>query len=374
MGPWKAFSMVVILGAGFGHTGGATANSGRHESKALLVKLPPVETASRSGLTRTKADFGLLACRFPNRRRVYRNCPPPIPCWLPPISSLPPTNRPDSVSLRWKFTVKKAFYAHIASEVVQKMKVMGMEVTQNQSPHIWTRWTPERIDPKGNWVLAVKVLGTKLDVDIGGNKVSSENNPIGEVFKRAEFKVVLAPNLSIVEILGQEEYIRKEAGAYRQLELFLRSHFGEGAVKQMGEHIFQAVPERPVSKGDHWLRKNVHASGPSMGTYKTANKYTYEGQQGQVDHIKVESSLTYLTPKEQRGLPFQVEGTLKSPKDSSSGTVWFNRALGRVVRAVYYVRVEGTLGVDIGGLKTIVEMNVDQKTTVEITDTNPLDK
>ncbi len=87
------------------------------------------------------------------------------------------------VTLKWDFQKGKAFYQEMTTTTKQTMKVMGMEVTQNQTQGFTFGWTPIEQDKDKNWLIEQEILAVKMDIEIAGNKVpydSTKDTQAGE--------------------------------------------------------------------------------------------------------------------------------------------------------------------------------------------------
>src|SRR5262249_44600534 len=151
-----------------------------------------------------------------------------------------------------------------------------------------------------------KLEAVKMSTEIGGAPTKYDStepaqaggNALGEFFKAlvgSEFKLTLSPDMKIIKIEGRDEFVNKLVRANPQMDAILRQILGDEALKQMAEPAFAAIPNKPVKKGDTWERKQTLNMGP-IGTYDTVNKYTYEGKDGKLDKIKVDTTLKYAAP------------------------------------------------------------------------------
>src|SRR5260370_28854343 len=94
----------------------------------------------------------------------------------------------EAVKLEWKFEKGKPFYQEMNTKTKQTMKIMAMDtVTQNQDQTFIFSWTPVDQDKENNWIVKQKIVGVKMDIEIGGNKItydstnpsaSAGNNPL----------------------------------------------------------------------------------------------------------------------------------------------------------------------------------------------------
>jgi hypothetical protein len=104
-------------------------------------------------------------------------------------------------------------------------------------------------------------------------------------------------------------------------------------------------------------------------------KYTYLGKEGKHDKIRFEVSLLKARLADAKAMPGQLGFKLKKfelKKSRGEGVVLFDRATGRVVSSAGELRMDAALVVDVLGQQLDVGMSQREKTTVKITDTNPL--
>src|SRR4051812_18992612 len=81
------------------------------------------------------------------------------------------------------------FYQELETETVQNMKVMGQEVTQKQNQTFYIQWTPKTEKDAKDWTVQEKIVGVKMNIDIGGNKIAYDStdekqsaNPMSDFF------------------------------------------------------------------------------------------------------------------------------------------------------------------------------------------------
>lgn len=289
------------------------------------------------------------------------------------------------VTLKWEFTKDKPIYQEMTTVTKQTMKVMGMEITQNNSQTFVFSWTPKEQDATTkNWVIVQKLEAVKMKTEIGGTPTEYDStvpgqasgNALGEFFKAlvgSEFKLTISPDLKIVKIEGRDEFVTKLVRANPQMEAILKQILGDEALKQMADPAFAAVPNKPVKKGDTWEKKLTLNMGP-IGTYDTTNKYTYEGKDGKLDKIKVDTTLKYQAPgaAASGSLPFKIKPGTDLVSKNATGMIFFDNEKHRLDHSDMKLNLEGKLEIDVGGTSTQVELSMDQTTTVKMSDTNPV--
>jgi hypothetical protein len=291
----------------------------------------------------------------------------------------------DKDKLEWKAFDEKAppFYQVLMTKTVQTMKIMGVEIKQEQNQTFFVKWTPGK--PKdGNWCVAQKIIGVKMDIDIGGTKIPYDSttegapkNPMSEFFDtltKGELKFYIDPKtFTVKEIEGQKEFVKKLTAASPQMATLLNNILSEDALKQMAEPTWAAFPTEEDKKKDtfkkdkSWTRTNELNLGP-IGTYKFSNTYTW----GDKDKVTTKCELTYEAPKKTEGLPFVIKkGDLKST--DCSGYAQFDRKAGRFKDSKVDMKLKGELTIEIGGTETRVELEQTQVSTVETRDDDPIE-
>jgi hypothetical protein len=85
-----------------------------------------------------------------------------------------------------------------------------------------------------------------------------------------------------------------------------------------------------------------------LGVCQTTCKYTYAGKDGNLDKIKIETTLTGLpNAVDTPNLAFTIrDGSVKS---EGAGTILFDTKRGRVVRLQLDQKLEGELTVTVAG-------------------------
>src|SRR5579884_149256 len=233
--------------------------------------------------------------------------------------------------LEWKFEKGKPFYQTMTTTTDQTMKVMNNDVTQKQSQTFYFSWTPQEQMPDGKWKLEQKILGVKMDIDIGGSPIKYDStsptsagnasNPLGDFFKAlvgSSFTVIVDPKTyKVTEIKGREEFVNKLANANKQMKPLLEKILSEDALREMAEPTFTVVPPESVEKGKTWNKKTTLDMGP-IGKYENEYTYTYQGQEKNLDKIDVATKLSYLPPEKAEGiggLPFRIKSAKLESKD-----------------------------------------------------------
>lgn len=282
----------------------------------------------------------------------------------------------------WKFRKGQPFYQIFTTKTKQRMNVMNNDVAQNQDQLFYLRWTPEKkVD--GKWILEQKILGVKMDIDIGGAPIKYDstaaaqgNNPLHDFFKQlvdTEFRLTLdAKTLEVLHIDGREKFVNTMAAAKPQLMPLLDKILSEESLKDMADASFSRLmgPARP---GDSWIKHQQIDLGP-LGVSRHNLQYTYEGRQKRLDKIRIQITSNYLPPADRKnmlGLPFRIRKA--ALHGEGGGVLYFDRAKGFLTRSEMSAKLKGALAIEIGGSETNVEFSQTQETVVETMDKNPLE-
>jgi hypothetical protein len=293
----------------------------------------------------------------------------------------------EKIELKWKFEKGKAIHQELTTDTTQDMKVMGMEVKQKQKQTFYFSWTPVEQKDK-DWIIKQKIEGVKMDIEIGGNKISYDseapgagNNPLADFFKAlkgSEFTLTVGPDMKVTKVEGRQDFINKLGATNQQMKPLLESILSEEALKQMAEPSFAAARDKEVAKDETWKQSSKLNLGP-IGTYDTTYDYKYLGPDDKnkdLAKISVTTTLKYSPPAGDTvgaGLPFKIKDA-KLESKNATGTLLFDLKNGRLESSDMNLTLEGTLDIEIGGQTTKVDLKQTQKTTVKTSDQPQLKK
>jgi len=290
--------------------------------------------------------------------------------------------------LQWKFTKDKKFYQEMKTDTKQTMKVMGTDVAQTQDQTFYFEWTPTSELKDGIVTLEQKIIGLKMNIDIGGSKITYNSmeqqqgaNPLNKFFdalKTGKFTLTVdLKKREIKEFKGAKEFVEELTKANPQMKPLLEKILSEQSLKEMSLPMFAALPGKKVTKGKEpdatWTYKSDMDMGP-IGKYTTTYTYKYDGPDTakKLEKITVTSDLKYTPPDQAAGvgLPFRIKEAKLDAKDST-GTILYDPVSGMIKSSEMSLTLAGTLTVEIGQQSTTVELTQTQKTTITTTDKDP---
>ncbi len=286
----------------------------------------------------------------------------------PPLATKEP-----AVVLRWRFEKDQPFEQELTTTTSQDMTIQDNKVNQTQAQTFYFRWTPFR-EARGDWLLQEKILGVKMDLDIGGNKIQFDSSkgddkagPLSEFYKGlvgSELWVTLDMDAKVSKVEGGEELAKKLSADNPSIAEHVRQVLSDDALRQMAEMGFAALPTEPVKPGDSWTRKST--TNMVAGRIQTTTKYTYLGREGKLDKIAVEGTGKLLEPVKDEKLPFKITKT--KLRIDEVGTLLFDRDKGRVASLELTQTLAGKLTLIIGGQETEAELAQVQKVVLKTTD------
>jgi hypothetical protein len=278
----------------------------------------------------------------------------------------------------------KKFYQLQKTKTKQEMKVMGQVVIQTQEQSFLIEWIPQDANATNDFVVAQKIVGVKMEINIGGNKISydstsgsKQKNPMTDFFEqlqKQDLKFTIKSDLSEVKSIdGRDQFIKGLSDINPQMQSLLKAILSDKALTKMAEPTWYAFPEKGVfpDVGKTWSRKSDLDLGP-IGRYDTNFDFTYNGLKDGKDEIGIKTKLTYTAPTEKAGLPFIIhKADLKS--DGGTGTAIFDRAKGRFDKTEIKMNLTGNLEIEVGSMKTTVELTQTQEASSTTLDELPAD-
>jgi len=286
----------------------------------------------------------------------------------------------------------KKFYQTMMTKTTQKMTVMDQTVDQVQNQTFWVEWEPLGEDKDKNYTVKQKIIGVKMDIQIGGNTISFDStapkekqpqNPLTDFFNAlvgADFTLTVKPDMTITKIDGRQKFIEDLTKANNALKPLLDQILSEKAMSQMFNQSFAVLPtgkeaEKLEAGKSKWTKKDVMLDLGPIGTYHTNYDYTYEGKDKNLEKIGVKANLKYDPPagKADAGLPFKIKSADLTSK-KADGSIFFDAEKGRIDHSKMDMEIGGTLKIEVGGMETTVTLQQTQVSELTTSDKNPIQK
>ena len=196
---------------------------------------------------------------------------------------------------------------------------------------------------------------------------------IGELLGKlvgSTFRIELDAEGRVVAMEGAKGRIRAAAGndPLGGQSLLMASIIDPDGWKEIAQLTFFRPQAR--SAGEKWDRPVTHSWGP-LGSWSGRAAYAHQGREGTLDRFDYALKLGYQPPKGGAGgLPFQIVRS-DFRHEEAGGTIEFDAAKGRVVRAKERFPVKGNLTIGLLGQETPVELDESQHFLVRILDEKP---
>jgi hypothetical protein len=269
----------------------------------------------------------------------------------------------DGVVLEFKMAKGDRAIYQAKSEMKQSQNFNGMTFDNNTMSDMITSTTVERVDEKGNGVLGMKGERLKVKMTLGplgdyafdsqsterdkSSQIGAGVTPIFERISGMAWQLTITPDGEITKV---ENYAEQLADVIKDSPFgaqFIGGGSNEGA-KMMHSGTFPRLPKKAVKPGDTW-EHSEDVVLPNVGKMKSKATYRYAGPDKlngrETAKIEVTADVSVDIELDQMGA--QVTGTVSTT--SSTATIQFDVAAGRVLTSEEKTTMAGTLTVTAGG-------------------------
>lgn len=263
---------------------------------------------------------------------------------------------------------EEKLYQELVVTQRSRYRIQGMDFAADLQYRVLSSLSVDRRRPDGSLSVTQKVQRAELTRgDALTQAIISEL--LGKLVG-STFRIAVDGAGRVVGLEGAKGRIRAAAGAdpLGGQSLLMASIIDPDGWKEIAQLTFFRPPAR--SAGETWDRAVTHSWGP-LGSWSGRAVYARRGREGTLDHFDYALKLGYQPPKAGAGgLPFQV---LRSDfrHEEAGGTIEFDPAKGRVVRARERFPVKGNLTIGLLGQETPVELDESQDFRVRILDEKP---
>lgn len=288
------------------------------------------------------------------------------------------------VKLEFKFPENQKYRVEETVLVDQVMTINGMEVPTKSEQTITSRMAMGAKRADGSVPVTQTVDTIKMQLDLPGGismSIDSEDKgappadelpqlkPLRDTVKAiagSSFVVVMGKDGKVAAIEGTEDAVKHAEGLDPQVAEALKKRFDIGQLKQASEEQFGVFPETLVRPGETWVKKQTMNIGSGQ-TLTFERKYEYLGTEDRdgrkLDKVAVKATSVNYAMDASGG-----DGQVSIPKsdlkvDSSDGTIFFDRELGRIVESKINTRIVGDMTIVIQGME--LESKLDLKLGTE---------
>jgi RNA polymerase sigma factor (sigma-70 family) len=279
--------------------------------------------------------------------------------------------------------LEQTFFEELTTEIDQSLNILGKTLSaHSQKQTQILRWTLGRADEDGNRPLLLKIEAIKLDLDIGGHKITydstkdanSPKNPTAEFYKAlvgSQFELTVSPAFQIVKTEGREEFGRKLAAAVPNLGPTVKRVLNRESLQRMVDSVFLDMPRRALERGRSWTRQRKLNVGSAYHLNSTST-FRPGAVEGELDLIDVSTVITVPPePDENADASIRITDAELDIHDGN-GTISFDRRKGRIVRSSQEQRLQGTVTMVHDHSTAAYRLSQRERTTARTMDSNPL--
>jgi hypothetical protein len=272
------------------------------------------------------------------------------------------------VKLEWKFKKGDQFTQETVTSLKQTIKGLGTERKEDLETTTISAFTVVEQNADGSVVLEQKITTMKTKDAASGRPADLTKHLEG-----ATFRITLTPKdgrLQVTRLEGYEEMMKKITEGDPQGAKVIRSLLPEEVLRKSLEESFTFLPEKPVNKGEKWERKHDVPLGP-LGRLAVTHTYIYEGPEQldgrPVEKLAVTMAVSYTPPgkADSAGLQFQITGGSFEAKNAT-GTLYFDNANGKLVRADMRMNLDGKLNVTTPKGNEVIQVSQTQEVRLRV--------
>jgi len=185
------------------------------------------------------------------------------------------------------------------------------------------------------------------------------------------FQIAVGPDGRVIDFQGAKGRIRADAGnnPLGGQSFLMASIIDPDGWREIADLTFFR-PQTPASGDQKWERPVKHSWGP-LGSWSGRVAYARAGQKDSLDRVRYTYNLAYQAPKgDAGGLPFQISRADFKHREAG-GSIEFDNAKGRVVKAEEHFPVKGSLTMGLLGQDTPVALEETQDFRVRILEATP---
>jgi hypothetical protein len=279
---------------------------------------------------------------------------------------------PAQTALEWKFKEGDKFFIEAVTDTKQTVTVADKATTSESTFTTVSRFEVKKADA-GSYGLEQTIEGVQVKSNKTDDPTVAVASRFANLLKGATFKFTISSSGKLTGGLeGYDDLIKKLSGGNEQADKKNRALLPEDALKEELTAIFGFLPDKPVTTGSKWVRKENMAL--PWGKLTGEATYTYDGKDKDGEKIKVERKWTYALPAGEGVGGIKVtKGDLKV--EDASATIIADPAAGRLVSDTQKTHVSGKITTTDAAMKDTA-YTVDQTTTrtVRRVDKNPLEK
>lgn len=256
----------------------------------------------------------------------------------------------------------------------QTMSILGMNQESSSQNNIVVRTKNGKREADGTLRSESKVEALQAQIKAPGlGEISFDSakpdkapdSPLTPIFKASaagSWTTVYGKDGKVTAVEGRDKSYESLDPALRER---VKSQYAPEYLKEVANKQLERIPSKPLNVGDSWETVEPMKIDAAQ-TLTFTRKYTYQGEVEKdgkkVDSIKVVSTAVKLDIDGNAGLPLKLVKSNLKIKDSS-GTIYFDRNLGRVVGESQKSQIVGPLTLGVAGQEIDAELDLTLETS-----------
>ncbi|MFM9114635.1 MAG: DUF6263 family protein [Planctomycetota bacterium] len=263
------------------------------------------------------------------------------------------------VTLTKKLPENTAYATANRQKVTQAMTIAGMKQDTSSEQNSVVRNRIGKRDPDGSVTVIsdIRQLQAQLKIPTIGdvtfdsvNPDKATESPLTPLLKAVatmEWKSTYDRNHSVTSVNGHDKALESLDGPLRD---GVKKRYEPDYLRSIANDALNRIPTKPIKVGDSWEQTSIVRLDSAQSLTFT-KKYTYRGtvnQEGKtLDKIEVSTTAVKLEIEGAAGVPLKlIKSNLKIGK--SSGALFFDRQLGRIVSENENIQIVGPITLGVG--------------------------
>jgi hypothetical protein len=263
------------------------------------------------------------------------------------------------VTLTKKLAENTAYATANRQKVTQSMTIAGMkqDTSSEQNSVVRNRIGKRDADGSVTVISDIRQLQAQLKIPTIGditfdsvNPDKATESPLTPLLKAVatmEWKSTFDRNNSVTTIAGQDKSLESLDGALRD---GVKRRYEPEYLRTAANDLLNRIPTKPIKVGESWEQTSTIRLDSAQSLTFT-RKYTYRGTVNQdgktLDKIDVLTTAVKLEIEGAAGVPLKlIKSDLKIGK--SSGSLFFDRQLGRIVSENETTQIVGPITLGVG--------------------------
>lgn len=268
--------------------------------------------------------------------------------------------------------------AHVETKTQQVMTIAGMDIETKATQFVIASSETGKRNSDGELAIVSRIdklqseislpMGLKISFD-SGDPDKKADNPLLEPVMQALRVSAKSKWTSLFDKANQLKSVEYDKALVDMVDDAFKSEFDPDRRKKNLQQELAALPDKPVSKGDSWMR-TIESDFGSGQVLTVENRYEYLGTETvdgkPLEKIGVTATSVSFAQDQNTNAPAKVTSSELKVAESA-GSILFDRDKGSAVRTANKLRVQGTIKLSVNGMEFPgkLDLTIESKNTVQ---------